>query len=234
MSSTVPDVKMSPDLKLATAYVMPLGGRDVKPVMEALERNRKLLRTEVAHRISMKFAPDIRFKIDQSFEYGAKIDAPARYAEGEAGPRQGTMLRNDRRTARSGRLWSHGIRHGRRDLLHHSRRHDRAHAGCLGHARPRSAMPSSPQTVMRDRNRSVDVGKVLPVGMSAAAALSALQAEAFTCRRDAAAASCARSVEHMSSMDTWTVTSDVRRCRETTLQRGRVERKPAYDRQERA
>ena len=72
---TVPDVRMSPDLKLATAYVMPLGGRDVKAVVEALERNRKLLRGEVAHRISMKFAPDLRFKVDQSFDYGAKIDA---------------------------------------------------------------------------------------------------------------------------------------------------------------
>ena len=72
---TVPDVRMSPDLKLATAYVMPLGGRDVKAVVEALDRNRKMLRGEVAHRISMKFAPDIRFKVDQSFDYGAKIDA---------------------------------------------------------------------------------------------------------------------------------------------------------------
>ena len=72
---TVPDVKMSPDLKLATAYVMPLGGRDVKAVVEALERHRKVLRTEVAHRISMKFAPDLRFKVDHSFDYGAKIDA---------------------------------------------------------------------------------------------------------------------------------------------------------------
>ena len=72
---TVPDVRMSPDLKLATAYVMPLGGRDVAPVMEALERNRKVLRTEIAHRVAMKFAPDLRFKVDDSFEYGAKIDA---------------------------------------------------------------------------------------------------------------------------------------------------------------
>ncbi len=72
---TVPDVRMSPDLKLATAYVMPLGGRDVKAVVEALDRNRKMLRGEVAHRISMKFAPDLRFKVDQSFDYGAKIDA---------------------------------------------------------------------------------------------------------------------------------------------------------------
>lgn len=72
---TVPDVRMSPDLKLATAYVMPLGGRDVKAVLEALDRNRKMLRTEIAHRISLKFAPDIRFKVDESFDYGAKIDA---------------------------------------------------------------------------------------------------------------------------------------------------------------
>ena len=72
---TVPDVKMSPDLKLATAYVMPLGGRDAGAVIEALDRNRKYLRSEIAHRVTMKFAPDIRFKIDRSFEYGAKIDA---------------------------------------------------------------------------------------------------------------------------------------------------------------
>lgn len=72
---TVPVVRMSPDLKLATAYVMPLGGRDMAPVIEALDRHRKTLRTEVAHRIDMKFAPDLRFKADQSFDYGAKIDA---------------------------------------------------------------------------------------------------------------------------------------------------------------
>ncbi len=72
---TVPGVRMSPDLKLATAFVMPLGGRDVAPVMEALERNRKVLRTEVAHRVAMKFAPELRFKVDDSFDYGAKIDA---------------------------------------------------------------------------------------------------------------------------------------------------------------
>ncbi len=72
---TVPDVRMSPDLKLATAYVMPLGGRDVAAVLEALERHRKFLRSEIAHRVTMKFAPDLRFKVDRSFDYGAKIDA---------------------------------------------------------------------------------------------------------------------------------------------------------------
>ena len=72
---TVPGVKMSPDLKLATAYVMPLGGRDVTDVLAALDRNKKFLRGEIAHRIAIKFAPDIRFKADNSFDYGAKIDA---------------------------------------------------------------------------------------------------------------------------------------------------------------
>ena len=72
---TVPVVRMSPDLKLATAYVMPLGGRDMAPVIEALDQHRKALRTEVAHRINMKFAPDLRFKADQSFDHGSKIDA---------------------------------------------------------------------------------------------------------------------------------------------------------------
>jgi ribosome-binding factor A len=72
---TVPSVRMSPDLKLATAYVMPLGGRDVEDVLQALERNRKFLRGEIAHRINMRFAPELRFRIDGSFDYGAKIDA---------------------------------------------------------------------------------------------------------------------------------------------------------------
>lgn len=72
---TVSDVRMSPDLKLATAYVMPLGGVDMQPVLKALEGQKKLLRGELAHRIAMKFAPDIRFKADTSFDYGQKMDA---------------------------------------------------------------------------------------------------------------------------------------------------------------
>ncbi len=72
---TVPDVRMSPDLKLATAFVMPLGGKDVPAVLEALERNRKFLRSELAHRISMKFAPDLSFRVDTSFDYNAAMDA---------------------------------------------------------------------------------------------------------------------------------------------------------------
>ena len=65
---TVPGVRMSPDLKLATIFVMPLGGGDVKPVIAALDRHKKFLRGEIARRINLKFAPDIRFS-----EYRAQI-----------------------------------------------------------------------------------------------------------------------------------------------------------------
>ncbi|HWJ74899.1 MAG TPA: 30S ribosome-binding factor RbfA [Kaistia sp.] len=72
---TVPEVRLSPDLKIATAYVMPLGGQNLDGVVAALDRHRKYLRGEVAHRINMKFAPDLRFRVDTSFEEGSKIDA---------------------------------------------------------------------------------------------------------------------------------------------------------------
>ncbi len=71
---TVPRVKMSPDLKLATVYVMPLGGGDSDKVLEALDRHRKFLRGEVARKINLKFAPDVRFRIDEHFENASKID----------------------------------------------------------------------------------------------------------------------------------------------------------------
>ena len=72
---TVPEVRMSPDLKLANVYVMPLGGLDVQPVIEALDRHKKMLRTELAHKVNLKFAPDLKFRLDESFEKSAKIDA---------------------------------------------------------------------------------------------------------------------------------------------------------------
>ena len=72
---TIPEVRMSPDLKLATAYVMPLGGRDEEAVLKALDKNKKVLRQEVARRVNLKFAPDLRFRRDDSFDEAAKIDA---------------------------------------------------------------------------------------------------------------------------------------------------------------
>ena len=78
---TVPRVQMSPDLKLATIYVMPLGGKDVDEVLAALERHKKFVRAEVAHQINLKFAPDVRFKADSTFDKAARIDALLRAHE---------------------------------------------------------------------------------------------------------------------------------------------------------
>ncbi len=71
---TVTEVRMSPDLKIATAYIMPLGGVDLKPVLEALDRNKKFIRAEVAHAVNLKYAPDIRFREDDTFEEAMRID----------------------------------------------------------------------------------------------------------------------------------------------------------------
>jgi ribosome-binding factor A len=71
---TVPEVRMSPDLKLATVYVMPLGGRDTDKVIAALERNKKFLRGETARRVNLKFAPDIRFRVDERFDEAERIE----------------------------------------------------------------------------------------------------------------------------------------------------------------
>ncbi len=72
---TVPKVGMSPDLKLATVFVMPLGGKDTDEVLAALDRHKKFLRGEIARKINLKFAPEIRFRIDDTFENSARIDA---------------------------------------------------------------------------------------------------------------------------------------------------------------
>lgn len=72
---TVPEVRMSPDLKLATVFVMPLGGKDVTPVLAALDRHRRFIRTELAHKANLRFAPDVRFRVDESFEKSSRIDA---------------------------------------------------------------------------------------------------------------------------------------------------------------
>jgi ribosome-binding factor A len=71
---TVPEVRMTPDLRLATIYAMPLGGKDAKDVVDALERNKRFLRGEIAHRVNMKFAPEIRFRIDERFDEAARIE----------------------------------------------------------------------------------------------------------------------------------------------------------------
>jgi ribosome-binding factor A len=78
---TVPEVRMSADLRLATIYVMPLGGRDGKEVIEALERNKRYMRGEIARRVNLKFAPEIRFRIDERFDEAERIDRLLRTPE---------------------------------------------------------------------------------------------------------------------------------------------------------
>jgi len=78
---TVAQVRMTPDLRLATVYVMPLGGADEKDVLEALDRNRRYLRGEVARRVNLKFAPDLRFRIDASFDEAERIERLLRSPE---------------------------------------------------------------------------------------------------------------------------------------------------------
>ena len=70
---TVPEVRMSPDLRLATIYVMPLGGRDAETVIEAFERNKRYVRGEIARRVNLKFAPEIRFRVDERFDEAERI-----------------------------------------------------------------------------------------------------------------------------------------------------------------
>ena len=75
---TVPEVRMSPDLKQATVLVMPLGGRNQDKVMAGLERSRRWLRGQVAHRVDLKFAPDLRFRLDTRFEDDDRVNAMLR------------------------------------------------------------------------------------------------------------------------------------------------------------
>lgn len=71
---TITEVRMSPDLRLATAYVMPLGGKDMKLVLEALARNARFIRGEIAHAVDLRSAPEIRFREDDTFEEVSRID----------------------------------------------------------------------------------------------------------------------------------------------------------------
>lgn len=71
---TVPEVRLSPDLRLATVYVMPLKGEDVKPVLEALDRHKRFIRGEVAESVNLKYAPELRFRFDESFDEASRID----------------------------------------------------------------------------------------------------------------------------------------------------------------
>jgi ribosome-binding factor A len=73
-SLTIREVTMSPDLRLATLSIMPLGGKAREETLAALERNKKALRADIAKRVNLKFAPDLRFVLDDSYDAAARID----------------------------------------------------------------------------------------------------------------------------------------------------------------
>ncbi len=78
---TIPEVSVSPDLQVATAYVMPLGGRNAEKTAAALDRNARFLRGAIAKRVELRRAPELRFRVDTSFDEGGKIDALLRSPE---------------------------------------------------------------------------------------------------------------------------------------------------------
>jgi len=72
---SVSEVRVSPDLRHAIAFVKPLGGRDEAVVLAALKANSRWMRGEIAKKLATKYTPDLEFRLDESFEAGARIDA---------------------------------------------------------------------------------------------------------------------------------------------------------------
>lgn len=90
-SVSVTEVRMSPDLRHATAFVKPLLGADEQEVIKALKRNAPYLRGEVAKRVNLKYSAQLKFLPDDSFDEASRIDAVLRRPEiardlGEAEP----------------------------------------------------------------------------------------------------------------------------------------------------
>jgi ribosome-binding factor A len=75
MAVSVVEVQMSPDLRIATAYVRGLVMGQDEAILTALDRNRKYIRGLLAPKLDMKFMPELRFRIDTSLDYAQKIDA---------------------------------------------------------------------------------------------------------------------------------------------------------------
>ena len=68
MSITVGEVRTSPDLKIATAFVLPLGGKGQEDVLKLLAQNKSELRRAVGKKLGLKFTPDLRFRLDETFD----------------------------------------------------------------------------------------------------------------------------------------------------------------------
>ena len=73
VSVTVTEVRVSPDLRNATAFVMPLGGEDATDTIAALNRAQAYIRTEAAKRVNLRLAPSFSFRLDESFDEAARV-----------------------------------------------------------------------------------------------------------------------------------------------------------------
>jgi ribosome-binding factor A len=80
---TVTEVRVSPDLRRATAFVMPLGGLRQAEVMAALRRSAPYLRRVIARTVTLRLVPDLAFELDTAFDYASSVDGALRRAEVE-------------------------------------------------------------------------------------------------------------------------------------------------------
>jgi ribosome-binding factor A len=81
ISITITEVRISPDLKHATAFVTRLGRSDVAEKLPALRRAAPFLRGQLAHALKLRYAPDLSFQADTSIDYAAHVDALLRAPE---------------------------------------------------------------------------------------------------------------------------------------------------------
>lgn len=81
LNPTVVEVQISPDLKIATAYVRTLRPNKEKALLEALNRNRRYIRGLVAPKLEMRFTPEIRYRVDTALDYATHIDEILRSPE---------------------------------------------------------------------------------------------------------------------------------------------------------
>ena len=88
---TVPEVRMTPDLKLANVYIMPLGGENAEAVASALNAHARFIRGRIAPALDLKYAPQFRFYVDVTFDEYGRIDELLRSdrVQRDLGPREG-------------------------------------------------------------------------------------------------------------------------------------------------
>ena len=86
VSITISEVRVSPDLKNATAFIMPLGGKEVEKTLAALERAAPFLRRQIGASATMRYMPALSFVVDEAFDEGEKIEMLLRATKNSKGP----------------------------------------------------------------------------------------------------------------------------------------------------